>query len=112
MCYARSARVDVGDELYHIINRSNGRSKIFNTKEDYGIEGARRAFMSLVHWHDYLFTYLKHPGMPNTTNTCDRHFSHIKDIVRIHRGLAKSFKQKVLDAVFLESTIAPKNQKK
>lgn len=78
----------------------------------YTHEGARRAYVSLVHWRDYLFTYLKHPGVPNTTNTCDGHFSHIKDIVRIHRGLTKSFKQKVLDAIFLESTIAPKSQEK
>lgn len=74
-------------------------------------EGARSAYMSFLHWREYLFTYQKHPGMPNTTNTCDGHFSHIKDIVRIHRGLCKLFKQKVLDAIFLESTIAPKKKK-
>jgi hypothetical protein len=74
-------------------------------------EGVRSAYMSLLHWRAYLFTYLDHPRMPNTTNTCDGHFSHIKDIVRIHRGLSKSFKQKVLDAIFLESTIAPKKKK-
>jgi hypothetical protein len=75
-------------------------------------EGARRAYLSFLHWREYLFTYQKHHGIPNTTNTCDGHFSHIKDIVRIHRGLSKSFKQKVLDAIFLESTIAPKKKKK
>lgn len=74
-------------------------------------EGARRAYVSLLHWREYLFTYQKNLGMPNTTNTCDGHFSHIKDVVRIHRGLCKSFKQKVLDAIFLESTIAPKKKK-
>jgi putative transposase len=31
----RVARVDVGDEVYHIINRANGRLQIFNTDEDY-----------------------------------------------------------------------------
>ena len=75
-------------------------------------EGARRAYMSLLHWREHLFTYQRNPGMPNTTNTCDGHFSHIKDIVRIHRGLCRSFKQKVLNAIFLESTIAPKRQEK
>jgi hypothetical protein len=74
-------------------------------------EGARKAYVSFVHWSDYLFTYKNNTGMPNTTNTCDGHFSHIKDIVRIHRGLCKPFKQKVLDAIFLESTIAPKKKK-
>jgi hypothetical protein len=75
-------------------------------------EGARRAYVSLLHWREYLFTYQNNPVMPNTTNTCDGHFSHIKDVVRIHRGLCKSFKQKVLNAIFLESTIAPKRQEK
>ncbi len=31
----RSARVDVGGEIYHVINRANGRFQIFNTDEDY-----------------------------------------------------------------------------
>lgn len=31
----RNARVDVGDEIYHVINRSNGRFLIFNTARDY-----------------------------------------------------------------------------
>jgi len=75
-------------------------------------EGVRTAYTSLVHWKEHLFTYQNHTGMPNTTNTCDGHFSHIKDIVRIHRGLCKAFKQKVLDAILLESTIAPKKKRK
>jgi len=32
---SRAPRVDVGDEIYHIINRTNGRIQIFNSKEDY-----------------------------------------------------------------------------
>lgn len=31
----RVARVDVGEELYHVINRANGRLQIFNKDEDY-----------------------------------------------------------------------------
>lgn len=31
----RLARVDVGNEIYHVINRANGRMQIFNTPEDY-----------------------------------------------------------------------------
>jgi len=31
----RLARVDVGNEIYHVINRANGRLQIFNTPEDY-----------------------------------------------------------------------------
>lgn len=31
----RVARVDVGNEIYHVINRANGRLQIFNTNQDY-----------------------------------------------------------------------------
>lgn len=31
----RNARVDVGGEIYHVINRANGRFQIFDTDEDY-----------------------------------------------------------------------------
>jgi len=33
----RNARVDVGGEIYHVINRANGRFQIFNEDEDYHI---------------------------------------------------------------------------
>ena len=78
----------------------------------YTHDGVRRAYFSVVHWYDYLFTCHVDKRIPNTTNTCDGHFSHVKDIVRIHRGLHKALKQKVLDAIFLASTIAPKKKKK
>ena len=78
----------------------------------YTHDGVRRGYFSVVHWFDYLFTCHTDRKIPNTTNTCDGHFSHVKDIVRIHRGLNRIQKQKVLDAVFLESTIAPKKKKK
>ena len=31
----RIARIDIGDEIYHVINRANGRAQIFNTPNDY-----------------------------------------------------------------------------
>ncbi len=76
----------------------------------YTHEGVRSAYMSLVHWFPYLFTYTSNRDIPNTTNTCDGHFSHIKDILRIHRGVSKAFKQKIIDSILLESTIAPKDK--
>lgn len=74
--------------------------------------GVRSAATALTNWFDHLFVYLTDSSIPNTTNTCDGHFSHVKDIVRIHRGLKMNMKQKVLDAIFLESTIAPRKKRK
>jgi REP element-mobilizing transposase RayT len=31
----RTSRIAVGGEVYHVINRANGRMTIFTTKEDY-----------------------------------------------------------------------------
>lgn len=100
-------------QMFHVkyISFLSEKTKHPDGTWSYTHEGVRRAYFSLVHWHEYLFTYLKSSGIPNTTNTCDGHFSHIKDVVRIHRGLVKPFKQKVLDAILLESTIAPKKKK-
>ncbi len=33
----RASRIAIGGEVYHVINRANGRLTIFNTKEDYEI---------------------------------------------------------------------------
>ena len=31
----RLARIDIGGEIYHVINRANGRMQIFNNNKDY-----------------------------------------------------------------------------
>jgi hypothetical protein len=80
--------------------------------KSYTHEGVRNAYNSLVTWHDYLFIYKANTHIPNTTNTCEGHFSHLKDIIRIHRGMSNTLKRKAINAVFLVSTIAPKQNKK
>ena len=74
----------------------------------------RSALRSLEHNIQYLFTYQKYPklNIPNTTNTLESHFSHIKDIVRIHRGLKKIIKQKMIHAILLNSSIVLKPKRK
>ncbi|MFZ2522842.1 MAG: transposase [Minisyncoccia bacterium] len=64
----RQNRVSVGDTVYHVINRSNGRVKIFNTDADYrhfeGLleEGRELTGMRILsycimpnHWHLVLY---------------------------------------------------------
>ncbi len=33
----RVARIDVGDHVYHVINRAVGRLRIFDTPDDYNL---------------------------------------------------------------------------
>jgi len=79
--------------------------------KSYTHEGVRNAYNSLVFWYNHLFVYKSNTHIPNTTNTCEGHFSHLKDIVRIHRGMSDSMRRKVINAVFVESTISPKGTK-
>ena len=67
----------------------------------------RSAVLSLLHYRKYLFTFEQNKKIPKTTNSLEGHFSHINEIMAIHRGLARPQKQKVLNTIFLASTIAP-----
>lgn len=64
----RMARVAVGDVVYHVINRANGRAQIFHTENDYKhfesllLEGVELIGMRLLsycimpnHWHLVLY---------------------------------------------------------
>jgi len=79
-------------------------------RSTYTHEGVVKSYNSLVFWYNYLFTYKSNTHIPNTSNTCEGHFSHLKDVVRIHRGLSKPMKIKMINSIFLESTISPKEK--
>ena len=74
---------------------------------DYTHRELRKASLSLMDFIPYLFTYEKDKRIPNTSNSLEGHFSHIKDVVGIHKGLSKEMKQKVLHTILLASSIAP-----
>jgi len=57
----------------------------------------RQAYRSLVRHLPYLFTCHHHPDMPNTTNSLDGSFGHLKDKLRVHRGLRWFRKRKLID---------------
>ena len=70
-------------------------------------EPLRKAAFSLVRYVPYLFTFETNKNIPKTTNSLEGHFSHMRDIVEVHRGLSKVHKQRVLNSILLASTIAP-----
>jgi hypothetical protein len=59
----------------------------------------RSAFRSLKTNLPYLFTCKKHPelNIPNTTNSCDGSFAHWKQKLKIHRGLKKHRRNKMVN---------------
>lgn len=70
-----------------------------------------KATMSLWRFLPFLFTFEKDKNISRTSNTLEGHFSHIRDIVGVHRGLSRSQLEKVLNSIFLASTIAPTKRK-
>lgn len=57
----------------------------------------RSAYRSLRKNLPYLFTFQRVKNMPNTTNSLDSFFGHLKDTVRIHRGLKLHRKTKLIE---------------
>lgn len=70
----------------------------------------RSAIGSLKTNFSDLFTYEKYPSLkiPTTTNSLESHFSHIKDVTRIHRGLKRKMKEKLIETILLNSSIVRK----
>lgn len=61
----------------------------------------RAAYRSLINNLPYLFTYQKYPNLkiPNTTNSLDGSFSHLKDLLRLHRGLKRQRRWRIIQEV-------------
>ena len=87
------------------INPETGRS-------DWTHKELHSAVLSVMMFLPYLFTYETTKELSRTSNSLEGHFSHIKDIVRIHRGISTFLLRKILSSIFLVSTIAPKNRKR
>lgn len=65
----------------------------------YSHKRLRSAFRSLKTNLPYLFTYQKYPELhiPNTTNSLDGYNTTVKNFIRIHRGIRKEKRLKVLN---------------
>ena len=106
----RINRVDVGGEIYHVLNRANARVQIFDNNQDYqqfeeileqAVEkfGVRLLAYCIMpnHWH--LVLYPKNDGdmqqfMSWLTNTHTRRWHVVKETVgqgHLYQGRYKSF---------------------
>ncbi len=54
----------------------------------------------------YMFSYTRYPNIPKTSNSIESFFGHLKDNLRIHRGLSEQhFKDFVKWYLFLQSNL-------
>ncbi len=61
----------------------------------------RAAYLSMERNLPFLFTYLKYPelNIPNTTNSLDGSFSHLKAKLSVHRGMRKDRRYKMISEI-------------
>jgi len=74
-------------------------------------EDLRRSVFSLIKHTPHLFTYKQNKHIPRTTNSLEGHFTHIKKMISVHSGLSRPHKQKILNTIFLASTISPNKKR-
>ena len=69
-----------------------------NENNQFMYKRLRSAFRSLKTNLPYLFTCKNYPDLqiPNTTNSCEGSFGHWKSKIKIHRGLNKEMKSKMV----------------
>lgn len=74
-------------------------------RKTYTHKRLRSAYFSLKRNLPHLFTCLEFPALniPNTTNSCDGSFAHWKQKVKIHRGLRKDRRKKMIDYLLSNS---------
>lgn len=67
----------------------------------YTYKKVRSAYLSMERNLPYLFTYEKYPELKisKTTNSLDGSFTHLKDKVKIHHGLRKDRRYKMIEEI-------------
>ena len=67
----------------------------------YTYKKTRSAYLSIDRNLPYLFTYQRYPelNIPNTTNSLDGSFTHLKDKVDIHHGLRQDRRYKMIEEI-------------
>lgn len=105
LCYADKEKFIHILDLWHAKWADFLKERTINPENprrwNYTHKRVRSAYRSLKSNLPYLFTYLDYPDLniPNTTNSLDGYFSHLKELVKIHRGLKSTIKHKIIDEI-------------
>jgi hypothetical protein len=86
------------DQFYHLQNQYHYFLQQRNELGHYKHNSLRAAFRSIDQNMDYLFSYTDFKGLniPPTINHLEGMFGHIKEKIKIHRGLTKERKKKAV----------------
>ena len=102
LCYADEENFALGLETWHEKWRKFLNERTVNpetNKRPFTHRRLRSAYRSLKTNLPYLFTYKRFPELkvPNTTNSLDGWFTHLKELVTMHRGLKHDLKHKIIE---------------
>ncbi len=94
-----STRERFENNLNKLVKKYESFLKERNENNQFKHRRLRSAFRSLKTNLPYLFTCLDYPelNIPNTTNSCDGSFAHWKQKVKIHRGLSRKRRTKMIN---------------
>ena len=95
--------------LWHAKWKTVLEEKTFNPKtgkSHYTHKRLRSAYRSLLRHLPYLCTYQKYPELkiPNTTNSLDGTFSHLKHLLSVHRGVSKELRYRMISHILCKKT--------
>ena len=105
LCDADEEDFALGLEAWHEKWREFLNERTVNpetNKKPFTHRRLRSAYRSLKTNMPYLFTYRKYPELciPNTTNSLEGSFSHLKGLVRVHQGIKSDLKHKIIESIF------------
>lgn len=88
-----------GEKYKNVLNERVHDRRIKRHTPPYMRPKLRSAYLSLKRNMNLLWTFYDHPetGLPNTNNALEGLFSDIKSKLRVHRGISKEGRKKLLD---------------
>ena len=91
-----------GEKYKNVLNERVHDRRIKRHTPPYMRPKLRSAYLSLKRNMNLLWTFYDHPetGLPNTNNALEGLFSDIKSKLRVHRGISKEGRKKLLDEYY------------